>query len=193
MAGICRSVQLRLSRTRTEFSPIRTLSLQARVHGAPPPQHHCRRREETRPSISWRPLGIPVAPLLRMPKRLAILTSGGDSAGMNPAVKCAVDDATQRRYDTHLISDGLRGLIADRIVVTTREQVSGMLHSRSSATSNAAACPPCSTPHCCGWRARWRRESSHFPCAVCKIADQADQAQPLPPQRLRGAGKYRDA
>lgn len=45
-----------------------------------------------------------------MSKGLAILTSGGDSAGMNPAVKCAVDYATQRGYETHLIYDDLRGL-----------------------------------------------------------------------------------
>ena len=63
-----------------------------------------------------------------MSKGLAILTSGGDSAGMNPAVKCAVDYATLKGYETHLIYDGLRGLIADRIVPTTRDQVSEMLH-----------------------------------------------------------------
>jgi 6-phosphofructokinase len=63
-----------------------------------------------------------------MSKGLAILTSGGDSAGMNPAVKCAVDYANQRGYETHLIYDGLRGLIADNIVPATRELVSGMLH-----------------------------------------------------------------
>jgi 6-phosphofructokinase 1 len=63
-----------------------------------------------------------------MAKSLAILTSGGDSAGMNPAVKCAAEYASQKGYDTHLIYDGLRGLIADNIVPTTREQISGILH-----------------------------------------------------------------
>jgi 6-phosphofructokinase 1 len=63
-----------------------------------------------------------------MPEGLAILTSGGDSAGMNPAVKCAVDYATQKGYETHLIYDGLRGLLADRIVPATRELTAGMLH-----------------------------------------------------------------
>ncbi|MGL5017999.1 MAG: 6-phosphofructokinase [Luteolibacter sp.] len=63
-----------------------------------------------------------------MSQGLAILTSGGDSAGMNPAVKCAVDYATQRGYQVHLIYDGLRGLIADNIVPATRELVSGILH-----------------------------------------------------------------
>ncbi len=63
-----------------------------------------------------------------MPEGLAILTSGGDSAGMNPAVKCAVDYATQKGYETHLVYDGLRGLLADRIVPATRELTAGMLH-----------------------------------------------------------------
>lgn len=63
-----------------------------------------------------------------MPEGLAILTSGGDSAGMNPAVKCAVDCAIQKGYKTHLIYDGLRGLLADRIVPATRELTVGMLH-----------------------------------------------------------------
>ncbi len=63
-----------------------------------------------------------------MAKSLAILTSGGDSAGMNPAVKCAAEYASQKGYDTHLVYDGLRGLIADNIVPTTREQISGILH-----------------------------------------------------------------
>lgn len=57
-----------------------------------------------------------------------MLTSGGDSAGMNPAVKCAVEYANQKGYETHLVYDGLRGLIADNIVPSTREQVSGMRH-----------------------------------------------------------------
>ncbi len=63
-----------------------------------------------------------------MPKGLAILTSGGDSAGMNPAVKCAVEYASQKGYETHLVYDGLRGLIADNIVPSSRELISGILH-----------------------------------------------------------------
>lgn len=63
-----------------------------------------------------------------MPEGLAILTSGGDSAGMNPAVKCAVDYATQKGYEPYLVYDGLRGLLADRIVPATRELTAGMLH-----------------------------------------------------------------
>jgi 6-phosphofructokinase 1 len=63
-----------------------------------------------------------------MPKGLAILTSGGDSAGMNPAVKCAVEYATQKGYETHLVYDGLRGLIEGNIVPSSRDLISGILH-----------------------------------------------------------------
>ncbi len=59
---------------------------------------------------------------------LAIMTSGGDSAGMNPAIKCAVEYASQRGYKPFLIYDGLRGMIDNKIVPATRELVSGILH-----------------------------------------------------------------
>ncbi|RYD23984.1 MAG: ATP-dependent 6-phosphofructokinase [Verrucomicrobiaceae bacterium] len=63
-----------------------------------------------------------------MPEGLAIMTSGGDSAGMNPAVKCAADYAKQRGYETYLVYDGLRGLLADRIVPATPDLTVDMLH-----------------------------------------------------------------
>ncbi|HVJ46403.1 MAG TPA: 6-phosphofructokinase, partial [Luteolibacter sp.] len=59
---------------------------------------------------------------------LAIMTSGGDSAGMNPAIKCAVEYSSQRGYEPFLIYDGLNGLISDKILPATRERVSGILH-----------------------------------------------------------------
>lgn len=59
---------------------------------------------------------------------LAIMTSGGDSAGMNPAIKCAVEYSAQRGYEPFLIYDGLNGLISDKIFPATRERVSGILH-----------------------------------------------------------------
>ena len=51
---------------------------------------------------------------------LAIITSGGDAAGMNPAVKCCVEYASQRGYVPFLVYDGLRGLIDDQIVPASR-------------------------------------------------------------------------
>ncbi|MFT4176516.1 MAG: 6-phosphofructokinase [Luteolibacter sp.] len=59
---------------------------------------------------------------------LAIMTSGGDSAGMNPAIKCCTEYASQKGYMPYLVYDGLRGLIDDNIVPASRELVSGILH-----------------------------------------------------------------
>jgi len=59
---------------------------------------------------------------------LAVMTSGGDSAGMNPAVKCAVEYAAQRGYEPYLIYDGLKGLIAGKIVPATSDLLSGIMH-----------------------------------------------------------------
>jgi 6-phosphofructokinase 1 len=56
------------------------------------------------------------------------MTSGGDAAGMNPAVKCAVEYAASKGYKPYLVYDGLRGLIDDRIVEASREMVSGIMH-----------------------------------------------------------------
>ncbi len=61
-------------------------------------------------------------------KGLAIMTSGGDSAGMNPAVKCAAEYASQRGYTPFLVYDGLRGLVADRIVPANKDLLSGIMH-----------------------------------------------------------------
>ncbi len=59
---------------------------------------------------------------------LAIMTSGGDSAGMNPAVKCAAEYAAQRGYEPYLIYDGLKGLVANKIVPASRDILSGIMH-----------------------------------------------------------------
>lgn len=61
-------------------------------------------------------------------KGLAIMTSGGDSAGMNPAVKCAVQYAARKGYEPFLVYDGLRGLIGNHIVPATTELLSGIMH-----------------------------------------------------------------
>ncbi len=63
-----------------------------------------------------------------MPQGLAIMTSGGDSAGMNPAVKCCVEYARKQGFQPFLVYDGLRGLIDDHIFEADRERTSGILH-----------------------------------------------------------------
>ncbi len=59
---------------------------------------------------------------------LAIMTSGGDSAGMNPAVKCAAEYAAQCGYAPFLVYDGLKGLIENKIVPASKDLLSGIMH-----------------------------------------------------------------
>jgi len=58
---------------------------------------------------------------------LAILTSGGDAAGMNPATKCSAEHALKLGYKVYLISNGLSGMIDDKISEMTPASVSGMM------------------------------------------------------------------
>ncbi len=59
---------------------------------------------------------------------LAMMTSGGDAAGMNPAIKSAVDYALQKGLKPFLIRNGLRGMIDGDIAEATCEDVSGILY-----------------------------------------------------------------
>jgi 6-phosphofructokinase 1 len=59
---------------------------------------------------------------------IAVMTSGGDSAGMNPAVKCVVDHSRALGYKPYIISYGLRGFIDGDIKEATRADVSGIMH-----------------------------------------------------------------
>lgn len=63
-----------------------------------------------------------------MPEGIAIITSGGDAAGMNPAVKCAAEYASKQGLQPWLVYGGLNGLIKDKIVEADRSLVSGILH-----------------------------------------------------------------
>ena len=64
-----------------------------------------------------------------MPKpSIAIMTSGGDSPGMNPAIKEFVDYCFKKNVTPHLIYDGLEGLIDGTIKKATHEEVSGIMH-----------------------------------------------------------------
>jgi 6-phosphofructokinase 1 len=59
---------------------------------------------------------------------LAIFTSGGDSAGMNPAIKKAVEKGWEKGDDVYLVYDGLEGLIDDNIKKATHNEISGIVH-----------------------------------------------------------------
>lgn len=59
---------------------------------------------------------------------LAVMTSGGDAAGMNPAVKCVVDYARKLGFKPFIIRRGLEGLIEGDIREAVSEDVSGIMH-----------------------------------------------------------------
>lgn len=60
---------------------------------------------------------------------LAILCSGGDAPGMNPAIKKFVDYCFKKRVTPYLIYDGLEGLIDNTIKKAHHTDVAGILHS----------------------------------------------------------------
>ena len=63
-----------------------------------------------------------------MPKSIGILTAGGDSPGLNAAIR-GVGKAAIGRYDMHVIGfqQGFRGLAEDRNIPLPRSELSGIL------------------------------------------------------------------
>lgn len=59
---------------------------------------------------------------------IAILTSGGDCAGMNPAIKRFVEECFKREITPFLIYDGLEGLIDNTIRKANHTDVSGIIY-----------------------------------------------------------------
>lgn len=59
--------------------------------------------------------------------KIAVLTSGGDSPGMNAAVRAIVRSAETYGFEVYGVRDGYRGLVADEIAVLDHKSVSGML------------------------------------------------------------------
>ena len=59
---------------------------------------------------------------------VAIMTSGGDAAGMNPAALVAAQHAAKRGLKPFFVYEGLRGLIDDEIYEVTKERTQGMLY-----------------------------------------------------------------
>jgi 6-phosphofructokinase 1 len=58
----------------------------------------------------------------------AIMSSGGDSPGMNPAIKKFVDYVLSKGHEAYLIYGGLEGLIDGKIQKATHKDVAGILH-----------------------------------------------------------------
>ena len=60
-------------------------------------------------------------------KNIAILCSGGDVSGMNPALKHFVEYSIQRDLTPYFVYDGLEGLIDNNIKEVTYSDVSGII------------------------------------------------------------------
>jgi len=60
--------------------------------------------------------------------KLAILTSGGDSSGMNPAIKKFVEYCFEKNYEPYFIYDGLEGLIDGKIKKASYKDVAGIIY-----------------------------------------------------------------
>ena len=65
------------------------------------------------------------------------MTSGGDAAGMNPAIRAAVDHARQLGMNPYVVYDGLEGLIDGKIKEATRELTSDMIYRGVSSFASA--------------------------------------------------------
>nr|AOE43221.1 phosphofructokinase [Cavenderia deminutiva] len=61
-------------------------------------------------------------------KKIAILTSGGDSCGMNPAIRAVVRAALIKGADVYAIRDGYNGMVNDSIIPLTWSSVAGILN-----------------------------------------------------------------
>lgn len=59
---------------------------------------------------------------------IAIMTSGGDCAGMNPAIKQFVDYCYLKGVQPYFIYDGLEGLVDGNIQKASYEDVAGIMH-----------------------------------------------------------------
>lgn len=66
----------------------------------------------------------------KRPAKLAVLTSGGDAAGMNPAVRAVVRTGLSLGFEVFSVYEGLRGLVegGDMIRPATSADVAGILY-----------------------------------------------------------------
>jgi 6-phosphofructokinase 1 len=67
---------------------------------------------------------------VRKLRSIAVLTSGGDSPGMNPAVRAVVRTALHRDVAVHAVYEGYKGLVAGGAAIRpmTFDDVGGILH-----------------------------------------------------------------
>ncbi len=60
-------------------------------------------------------------------KNIAIICSGGDASGMNPALKCFVEYSLKQKLIPYFIHNGYEGLIDNEITKTNYNEVSGII------------------------------------------------------------------
>jgi len=61
-------------------------------------------------------------------EKLAVLTSGGDSPGMNAAIRAVIRTGLINKYETFIVNDGYKGLYEDRIAKVDHVFVSEIIH-----------------------------------------------------------------
>ena len=88
--------------------------------------------------------------MLRTPQRptsLAVLTSGGDAAGMNAAVRAVVRAGLDANLTVYTVFEGFQGLVdgGERIKKATSESVGGILH-QGGTVLGTARCQEFRTP-----------------------------------------------
>lgn len=80
-----------------------------------------------------------------MLKTIAIMTSGGDSPGMNAAARAVVRTALYEGVKVYGIYDGYKGMLEDRIVELTSQSVSDIIQ-RGGTFLGTARCPEFKQP-----------------------------------------------
>lgn len=77
-------------------------------------------------------------------KRIAVLTSGGDSQGMNAAVYATVRYGLQRGLQVYGIQNGYQGLIDGKVIELTAQSVDDIIY-RGGTVLGTARCPEMKT------------------------------------------------
>ncbi|NDJ74840.1 MAG: 6-phosphofructokinase [Chloroflexi bacterium] len=75
-----------------------------------------------------------------MPKRIAVLTSGGDAPGMNAAIRAAVRSGLDRDWVVYGVEHGYNGLVSGQFRVMTARDVGGIIQ-RGGTILGSARCP----------------------------------------------------
>ena len=78
-------------------------------------------------------------------KKIGVLTSGGDSQGMNAAIYATVRYGIQKGLAVYGIYDGYQGLIDGKVVELTAKSVENVAH-RGGTILGTARCPAMKTP-----------------------------------------------